>query len=53
MHIQLGRSLTGLWVGVPDVRRVARLTLIVFLAIILLLVGVLLALPDYVFDHAK
>jgi len=46
MHIQLGRSLTGWWVGVPDVRRVARLTLIVFIAIIHLLMGLLLSLRD-------
>ena len=51
MHIQLGRSLTGLLVGVPDVRRVARLTLIVSIAIIHLLVGLLLALLDHAIDQ--
>jgi len=47
MHIQLGRSLTGWWMGVPDVRRVARLTLMVFMAIIRFLLGWLLALIEY------
>ena len=47
MHIQLGRSLTGLLVSALDVRRVARHTLTVSIAIICLLVGFLLALWDY------
>ena len=42
----------GLLVGVPDVRRVARLTLIVSIAIIHLLVGLLLALLDHALDQA-
>ena len=52
MHIQLGRSLIGWLVGVPDARRVARLTLIVSIAIIRLLVGLLLVLWDELRDLA-
>jgi len=42
----------GLLVGVRDVGRVARLTLIMSIAIIRLLVGLLLALRDYALDQA-
>lgn len=44
MHIQLGRSQTGLLVGAPEVKRVARLTLTMSIANIRLVTGFLLAL---------